>query len=622
MPHPAGVRPVHSGFSKDRSFVPRILLLALLCMPSLSYAWWGDDWNFRKEISFDLSKTGANISGSVQDVPVLIRLHAGNFGYFNDVKKDGSDFRVVDGDDKTPLKFHIERFDPVNQLAFLWVRVPQVAGGSNNQKIFLYYGNPKAASASDAGGTYDKNQALVLHFSDSPPLDSSSYANQPVAPTAESNPASLIAGGVKLNGSESLNVPASPSLHLAPAAGATVSAWVRFEAPQRDAYVAALQDQGAEFVLGVRGARAYARISGSAGTGEAAATTDVTASEWHHLAASYASGKLNLYVDGALAATTPVQAADTGGQLTVGNSRGGDRGFAGEMDEVQFSNTARNADWIAAAARSQGMEAPLVAYGGDAQREAQKVSYFRVTLQNVTADGWVVIGILLVMLLVALLVMVSKAIYLARVSAGNAKFLSEYAKLSSAIRSGEDPEAAAANNGAHALAATFMPIMRDAASRFRQSTICRLYERGLEEVDSRVGAKSVGARAVTSLSSQAIDAIRATMDATQVRLTQSLAANMVLLTIAIAGGPFLGLLGTVVGVMITFAAIAASGDVNVNSIAPGIAAALVATVAGLGVAIPSLFGYNWLNTRIKEINADMRVFTDEFITRVAENSAG
>jgi biopolymer transport protein ExbB len=70
--------------------------------------------------------------------------------------------------------------------------------------------------------------------------------------------------------------------------------------------------------------------------------------------------------------------------------------------------------------------------------------------------------------------------------------------------------------------------------------------------------------------------------------------------------------------MITFAAIAASGDVNVNAIAPGIAAALAATVAGLAVAIPALFGYNWLNTQIKEIVADMRVFIDEFVTRAAE----
>lgn len=70
--------------------------------------------------------------------------------------------------------------------------------------------------------------------------------------------------------------------------------------------------------------------------------------------------------------------------------------------------------------------------------------------------------------------------------------------------------------------------------------------------------------------------------------------------------------------MITFAAIAASGDVNVNAIAPGIAAALVATVAGLAVAIPALFGYNYLGTRIKEISADMHVFVDEFVAKIAE----
>jgi biopolymer transport protein ExbB len=74
----------------------------------------------------------------------------------------------------------------------------------------------------------------------------------------------------------------------------------------------------------------------------------------------------------------------------------------------------------------------------------------------------------------------------------------------------------------------------------------------------------------------------------------------------------------VIGVMITFAAIAAQGDVNVNAIAPGIAAALAATVAGLGVAIPSLFGYNYLLSRVKDTTSDMQVFIDEFVTRMAE----
>jgi biopolymer transport protein ExbB len=70
--------------------------------------------------------------------------------------------------------------------------------------------------------------------------------------------------------------------------------------------------------------------------------------------------------------------------------------------------------------------------------------------------------------------------------------------------------------------------------------------------------------------------------------------------------------------MITFAIIAKSGEVDVNSIAPGIASALLATTVGLLVAIPALFMYSFLNTRIKGVIADMRVFIDEFVAKVAE----
>jgi biopolymer transport protein ExbB len=73
--------------------------------------------------------------------------------------------------------------------------------------------------------------------------------------------------------------------------------------------------------------------------------------------------------------------------------------------------------------------------------------------------------------------------------------------------------------------------------------------------------------------------------------------------------------------MITFAAIAATGDVNINSIAPGIAAALLATVAGLAVAIPSLFAYNYLLTQIKDISLGMRVFSNEFLALLALRAA-
>jgi len=274
-----------------------------------------------------------------------------------------------------------------------------------------------------------------------------------------------------------------------------------------------------------------------------------------------------------------------------------------------------------ASTRGQGQETPLLAYGGDAQREGQKVSYFAITMRNVTPDGWAVIIVLGIMFVIAMLIIVSKALYLIKIKKANGAFLQEFSKLRG------DPTAldrAESDNGDDALdESPFMPHVKNGEDRFRMSTIYRLYHHGVQEMLGRVHARSVGAAAVrghgvNTLNAQTMNAIRATMDASSVRLSQKLSSQMVLLTIAISGGPFLGLLGTVIGVMITFAAIAASGDVNVNSIAPGIAAALAATVAGLAVAIPALFGYNWLNMLIKEINADMRVFVDEFVTRVAE----
>jgi biopolymer transport protein ExbB len=125
-------------------------------------------------------------------------------------------------------------------------------------------------------------------------------------------------------------------------------------------------------------------------------------------------------------------------------------------------------------------------------------------------------------------------------------------------------------------------------------------------------------RGFDGLSGRSIQAIRASLEGGLTREVQKLNDKMVFLTISIAGGPYVGLLGTVMGVMITFAVIAKHGEVDVNSIAPGIASALLATVAGLGVAIPALFIYSYLNSRIKDVSTTMHLFIEEFVTKMAE----
>src|ERR1700722_3497727 len=165
------------------------IAVAALLIPGLTLAagsWWSSDWKYRKEIDFDLSPAGADVGATPQNVPVLVRLSLGNFSYFNDTKPDGSDFRVIAGDDKTPLKFHFEKYDAQNQIALLWVNVPQITGGSKAEKIYAYYGNPDAQSAADVPGTYDASQVLVLSFGEpvGPPADLTAYKNNPSASTA------------------------------------------------------------------------------------------------------------------------------------------------------------------------------------------------------------------------------------------------------------------------------------------------------------------------------------------------------------------------------------------------------------------------------------------------------
>jgi biopolymer transport protein ExbB len=198
---------------------------------------------------------------------------------------------------------------------------------------------------------------------------------------------------------------------------------------------------------------------------------------------------------------------------------------------------------------------------------------------------------------VSVTVMVNKAILVQRVTKANGPFLDLF------TRYGSDPE-------------TLREQLRKYEGEdLHRSPIYRIYLAAEEELARRTAANR-GPYLI--LSSQAVDSLRANLDRVNVKETERLNALIVLLTIAISGGPFLGLLGTVVGVMITFAAIAASGDVNVNAIAPGIAAALVATVAGLAVAIPALFGYNYLVARIKDVTNEMHGFSDELVTRTAE----
>lgn len=92
-------------------------------------------------------------------------------------------------------------------------------------------------------------------------------------------------------------------------------------------------------------------------------------------------------------------------------------------------------------------------------------------------------------------------------------------------------------------------------------------------------------------------------------------SQMIILATAVSGSPFLGLLGTVWGVMDTFSGIAMAGTPNLAAMAPGVSGALLTTVIGLLVAIPAMFGYNFLITNLRALI----VQTDNFAAELASD---
>lgn len=555
-----------------------LLAAAAFALPGFAHAWWNADWAARKKITLDAQPL--QLPGPVANVPVLVRLHTGNFP-FAEADLDGKDLRFIAEDDQTPLEFHVEAFDGTNELALVWVKLPQVSATPGSH-FWIYYGNDKAPPASNPKAVYDATHALVLHFGekDAAFVDGSAYGRPVTNAGVTASGTGVADGAGAFDGNGRLALGADPKLQIS-TQGFTFAAWVK---PAGAADGTLYSQQGGAFRVLSDGAQVWVAAG-------AAATPKGTLSPggWSHVAVTVAAETV-LYVNGQEVGRMPTPADAIGGEAVIG------AGFKGEVDVLQLATVARPAEWVRLQVQAQGETGKLVQVGADAETSDgdDGASYFTILLGAVTLDGWIVIGILMVMMVISFYVMLVKGVILSRTDSANKKFQKVFAEA-----------------GPDLLALDVAP--GDA----KHASLGKLFATAASELRKRVE----GGGAKTVLSAQSIDAIRASLDAVTVRENARLNSQMVLLTIAISGGPFLGLLGTVVGVMITFAAIAAVGDVNVNSIAPGIAAALVATVAGLGVAIPALFGYNYLASRIKNISADMAVFVDELVSRIAERYA-
>ena len=249
-----------------------------------------------------------------------------------------------------------------------------------------------------------------------------------------------------------------------------------------------------------------------------------------------------------------------------------------------------------------------VKHPGGQNKAMEHVMLFGDIAKNMMFDGWIAIGICVLMIAVGWSVAVKKIYYLNSIHKGSGEFLRQWRLLSSDLTAIDHT----CGDSVRSFGGNANP---ESQAMIQKSPFYQIYHIGSEEISHRLAP---GPNQSEGLTVRSIQAIRASLDAGLVQIQHKLTDGLIYLTISIAGGPYIGLLGTVVGVMITFAIISKEGEVNVNAIAPGIASALLATVAGLIVAIPALFVYSYLNGRIKNTTAEIQVFIDEFVAKMAE----
>ncbi len=593
------------------------VLFAVLAGLTPGHAWWNKEWTARKPITVDTGKTGTEISEPVGTALVLLRLHQGNFD-FSLAKEGGSDLRFVAEDDKTVLDHQIEKWDSLMNEAFVWVKVPDIKAGSQ-AKFWLYAGveGEKLEEGADPKATYDEDTLLVYHFIAATPADATKNANNATSGGTPSEGA-LIGPGMRLLGNTAIKIPSSATFQQTAAQPLTISAWVKSTTLSDKGVLFDWSDGANRLQIGLEKGIPYVEIKDGSGTSKSAPGEPVAASVWKHLAVVATNASTTLYVDGKEygKVDAPVPALTTG--ATLGADNDGRNGVVGEMDEFEISKVARGSGWVNFAYLSQaGNDASTKLIvpgegegsgGGGHNPALEHVMLFGDIAKNMMFDGWMVVFFCALMAIVGWTVAIQKFLYLNKIQKGSEEFIRQWKQMSTDLTALDHSDAASVSSLGGTASAKTQKLMK-------QSPLYHIYHIGSEEIRHRMEDKK---KRFNGLSSRSIQAIKASLDSGLTHEMHRLSNGLIYLTISIAGGPYVGLLGTVMGVMITFAVIAKSGEVEVNSIAPGIASALLATVAGLLVAIPALFIYSYLSSRIKDAVTNMNLFIDEFITKMAE----
>jgi biopolymer transport protein TolQ len=156
------------------------------------------------------------------------------------------------------------------------------------------------------------------------------------------------------------------------------------------------------------------------------------------------------------------------------------------------------------------------------------------------------------------------------------------------------------------------------ADRF-VSPLTTIFLAGCEELQNQLDRRERPAPEESNpdssrITTHQLDLVGRTLETVQDRYFLALEHLLIHLATTISVAPFLGLLGTVWGILVAFQEMGRQGSTGMTAFGPGLSEALVSTVAGLVVAIPALLGYNFIGSRIRELAGDASHFTTDFLS--------
>ena len=213
-----------------------------------------------------------------------------------------------------------------------------------------------------------------------------------------------------------------------------------------------------------------------------------------------------------------------------------------------------------------------------------------VAFEKATLEGKITISALVIVSMVSWSVIITKGRQILKARAATKRFLAAY-------REAKEP----------------MALFHE-KREFPGAPAYEVYASGCGEVAYHLENNPVTVKGQKRISVESFQSVQVALERAVSAEALALEKGMIILTTAVAGGPFIGLLGTVWGVMETFSGIAMAASASLTAMAPGVAGALIATVVGLFVAIPAMFAYNLMITAIRGITQELDNFNSEILT--------